>query len=254
MFASRRLKVVIANSEGVKADILRHYPNTQARIEVIYNGVNLQRFHPGLKSEFSHAMREKLGIPPDAPVLLFVGSGFERKGLTTAIRALARLPKNTHLVVVGKDRQQSRYEILAKRLKVACHTHFVGPQLDVRPYYGMADLFVFPSLYDPFPNAVLEAMACGLPVTVSQTCGSADFLPSEALDALDVDAWAKALVAALAPERRAVMAQKSQQIAEALNIETMAKKMVKLYTTLHNPSISDTAAAQYRAKNGVKET
>ena len=243
MFASPRLKVVIANSEGVKADIMRHYPQTQARIEVIYNGVDLARFHPDLKAEFRQTQREKLGIAPDAPVLLFVGSGFERKGLATAIRALSPRPPGegsgervsvAHLVVVGKDRQQRRYQKLALRLGIADRVHFAGPQPDVRPYYGMADLFVFPSLYDPFPNAVLEAMACGLPVIVSNTCGSADFMQGQALDALDVEGWSKAIAAALESGQRAEMADKSRRIAESLSLEHMASRMAALYMSCNN--------------------
>ncbi len=232
MFAAPRLKVVIANSEGVKADILRHYPGTKARIEVIYNGVDLHQFHPGLKDEFRQKARVNLGISPAAPVLLFVGSGFERKGLATALRALARLPETTQLVVVGKDRQQRRYQTLAKHMGLANRVHFAGPQADVRPYYGLADIFVFPSLYDPFPNAVLEAMACGLPVIVSQSCGSADFLPEGALDALAVEAWVKAIADALVPEQRAAMAARSRHIAETLSLEAMAARMAAAYAAL----------------------
>jgi len=229
MFASPRLKVIIANSQGVKADILRHYPQTRASIEVIYNGVDGQRFHPGLKADFRQSMRASLGIAPDAPVLLFVGSGFERKGLATAIRALARLDANTHLVVVGKDRQQSRYLRMARQLGLLERVFFVGPQPDVRPYYCMADLFVFPSLYDPFPNAVLEAMACGLPVIVSKTCGSADFFPNEALDALDDKAWAVSIAKALISANAGQMSAVSCKIAEQLGMESMTAAMLALY-------------------------
>ena len=232
MFASPRLKVIIANSEGVKADILRHYPETRARIEVIYNGVDLQRFRPGLKDEFRQPMRERFGIAPNAPVFLFVGSGFERKGLATAIEAISRLSADTYLVVVGKDRHQRRYQSQAERLGIASRVHFVGPQTDVRPYYGMADVFVFPSLYDPFPNAVLEAMACGLPVIVSNTCGSADFMREDALDALDVSAWAKTMASSLEPTRHAEMAAKSISISKGLDIESMAERMAALYASL----------------------
>lgn len=244
MFASPRLKGVIANSEGVKRDILRHYPNTRARIEVIYNGVDLQRFHPGLREVHRQPMRTQLGIPQDAPVLLFVGSGFERKGVATAIRALAtprplagegpgvRDFNAAHLVIVGKDSQQRRYETLARRLGVAHRTHFTGPQTDVRPYYGMADLFVFPSLYDPFPNAVLEAMASGLPVIVSQNCGSADFMPEAALDPLTVTAWAQAIALALEPAQRMALAEKYRAIAETLGMDVMTRKMVDVYSSL----------------------
>jgi len=238
MFASPRLKVVIANSEGVKRDILRHYPTTQARIEVIYNGVDGARFHPGLNAAYRQEMRARWAIPLDASVVLFVGSGFERKGVATALRALPRRA-DVHLVVVGKERHQPRYEALAQRLGLAQRVHFMGPQTDVRPFYGMADLFVFPSLYDPFPNAVLEAMASGLPVIVSTSCGSADFLPDQALDAPDTVAWRAAIEAALQPAQAMAMARQSRAIAESLGLARMGDAMTAVYASIFKATAPD---------------
>lgn len=229
MFTSQRLQVVIANSEGVKADILRHYPNTKARIEVIYNGVDLERFHPGLRDEFRLKMRRERSIAFDTTVLLFVGSGFERKGLATAMRALVWLPKSVILVIVGRDRQQWRYLKLAESLGIKTRVRFEGPQLDVRPYYGMSDLLILPSLYDPFPNVVLEAMASGLPIIASKTCGYNDFFPDETLDALDINAWSSALALTIESNNLVAMGKRSRDTAEQLSISKMATAMQSIY-------------------------
>lgn len=235
MFASPRLKVVIAISEMVKQDILRHYPDTRARIQVIYNGVDLERFQPGLRDQHRQAMRARLGVPADAPVLLFVGSGFERKGLGTVLRAMAALPAAVRLVAVGKDRQADRFRRLAQTLGVAERVHFAGPQGDVGPYYGMADLFVFPSLYEPFGNVVLEAMACGVPALVSRSCGAADVVPDArfVLDALAVEAWSEAVLTALAEARAGgALGRQARLAAESFAPARMAAEMSALYAAL----------------------
>jgi UDP-glucose:(heptosyl)LPS alpha-1,3-glucosyltransferase len=229
MFLSPRLKVVIANSEMVKRDILRHYPETQARIEVIYNGVDSERFNPRLRDEYRVMMRERLGIAIDAQVLLFVGSGYQRKGVDTLLQVMQGLPDACHLVIVGKDSHQRDYERRAVRLAIAQRVHFMGPQTDVRPYYGMADLFVFPTLYDPFPNAVIEAMACGLPVIVSDTCGTADLISDGVFDALAVSVWRDHVLSTLKQNRDGAVGHQSRQVAASLSLEQMATAMATLY-------------------------
>jgi UDP-glucose:(heptosyl)LPS alpha-1,3-glucosyltransferase len=107
-------------------------------------------------------------------VFLQVGSGFERKGVATSIDALARLPAPAHLIVVGKDKRLARYAGRARALGLSGRVTLAGPQADPRPYYGAADAFVLPTLYDPCPNAALEAMACALPIVTSTRSGAAE--------------------------------------------------------------------------------
>ena len=107
-------------------------------------------------------MRQQLGIPGEAPwSSLHVGSGFERKGVAPLLRALAPRREPAWAVVVGRDKRAARYVTLARALGMAERVRFVGGVSDVRPYYAAADAFVLPTLYDPQPNAALEAMACG---------------------------------------------------------------------------------------------
>jgi hypothetical protein len=98
-------------------------------------------------------------------LILFVGSGYERKGLPTLLQALAAMERrDARLWVVGRDKQETLMRKLAQTLGIDQRVMFLGGQSDVRPFYGAADVFALPTLYDPFPNAALEAMASGLPL------------------------------------------------------------------------------------------
>jgi UDP-glucose:(heptosyl)LPS alpha-1,3-glucosyltransferase len=177
LFASPRLRAVICNSRMVRGEIRRWFAFDERKLHVIYNGVDLDAFHPRLKAEHRTALRERLGIPPAAPAILFVGSGFERKGLAQLIDAFALMPqREARLLVVGKDASQAKLEARARSRGLAERVHWAGAQPDVRPWYGAADVFALPTLYDPFPNAMLEAMASGLAVITTQNCGAAELI------------------------------------------------------------------------------
>jgi UDP-glucose:(heptosyl)LPS alpha-1,3-glucosyltransferase len=176
MFASTRLKKVICISRMVRTDVQRFYGVSDSKLVTIYNGVDLDAFSP--KSiENRDQLRQTLKIPAEALVYVFVGSGFKRKGLEVAIRAL---PPDAHLIVVGKDKETARFQKMAVETGAnttqSTRIHFEGPQKDVRPYYGAADAFVFPTVYEPFGSVVLEAMACGLPVITTDRCGAGELI------------------------------------------------------------------------------
>lgn len=177
MYRHPALRAVICNSQMVSDDIARRFGVPGDRLHVIHNGVDPGVFHPGLRSEHRGRVRAELGIAAVVPVILFVGSGFERKGLPALLRGLARMERrDACLVVVGKDRNQQLYEKLAQTLGIEERVRFLGGRQDVKPYYGCADLFCLPTLYDPLPNAALEALACGLPVVTTTGCGAAELL------------------------------------------------------------------------------
>ena len=176
MFASQRLKRVICISNMVREDVQRFYGVPDEKLVTIHNGIDLVAFSP--KNDFKNQeIRQKLGIPLNALTYVFVGSGFKRKGLLVAIRAL---PADAHLIVVGKDKETARFQKIAAETGAnsgkSTRVHFVGPQKDVRPYYAAADAFVFPTIYEPFGSVVLEAMACGLPVITTDRCGAGELI------------------------------------------------------------------------------
>ncbi|CAM3960341.1 glycosyltransferase family 4 protein [Rahnella victoriana] len=187
MFHSAELKKIICNSGMVKRDIMRCYGVDESRFEVIYNAIDSEKFMPATEEQ-RRSSREALSIPSAAVALIYVGSGFERKGLKPAIEAIAS--GDRYLIVVGQDKDQKKYKLLAQQSGCADRVRFTGVQNNVLPYYHAADGMILPTLYDPFPNVILEAMACGLPVITSQTCGGAEFITQGkegfVCDALDV--------------------------------------------------------------------
>lgn len=235
MFRHRDLRAVICNSAMVRDDIARRFAVAADRLHVIHNGVDADHFHPGLREAHRRAVRAALGIPADAPLVLFVGSGFERKGVPVLLRALATMARrDARLLVVGRDRHARRTAALAERLGVGGRVHFLGGQPDVRPYYGAADLFCLPTLYDPLPNAALEALACGLPVLTSTTCGAAELIEpgisGEVCDALDQTALTGHLDRLCLPPP--AMAEAARAAVAGLGLNVMAERMDGLYRQL----------------------
>ncbi len=86
------------------------------------------------------------------------------------------LPEETELIVVGKDRHEQWYQRLAKRLGLSARVHFFGPQKNVIPFFQAADAFVLPTIYDPFSNASLEALAMGLYTVTSSANGCSEVI------------------------------------------------------------------------------
>lgn len=235
MFTSARLKAVICNSGMVKNEIARHFATPQAKLVLIRNAVDGARFHPGLREELGPGVRQQLSIPNDAIVFAHVGSGFARKGVGAMLEALALRREKAWAIVVGKDKRADSYIARAKRLGIGDRVRFVGAVSDVRPYYAAADAFVLPTLYDPFPNALLEAMACGLAVVTSPQCGGAEILREAesgfVRDALDVPGIADALDRLDGPTARR-MGLAARAAVAPLTPEAMARDYLALYHRL----------------------
>ncbi len=237
MFAHPALRAVICNSQMVADEIWRFYGVDRNRLHVIYNGVDTAVFHPGLAAEFRAATRAQAGIPEGAPLLLFVGSGFERKGVPQLLRAFAQARNQaTRLVIVGADRKLKAMQAMAAKLGLERRVHFTGPLKDVRPWYGAADGFVLPTLYDPCPNAALEAFASGLPVVTSTTCGAQEWVRDGengwVVDAVDEAGLALRLddLAGLAGDAFARAAARLG--VEALTLPAMADRLLALYRSI----------------------
>ncbi|MEO6749153.1 MAG: glycosyltransferase family 4 protein, partial [Casimicrobiaceae bacterium] len=241
MFASPWLSAVICNSQMVRDEIRERFGVADSKMHVIYSAVDTEMYAPAAAAERA-AARERFALPADAIVYTLVGSGYVRKGVASAIRALAALPEHTHLLVVGADRNLRHYAQLARKLGLRGRVNIAGPQIDVKPYYAAADAFVLPTLYDPCPNAALEAMACGLPVVTSSKCGVTEIASAHdagfACDARDVEALAAHMRTLLDPATRARMGANARNAALPLSSSAMTLKLVLLYKALLAASIA----------------
>ena len=234
LFNSKQLKAIICNSQMVAEEIKEYFPDAADKTHVIYSCIDFSEFNPELKRERAK-IRSELNIPESETVYLFVGSGFKRKGAAAAIAGLAKLDKGI-LLIVGKDKNINKYKRLASDLKIADRVLFLGVKQDVKPYYGCADTFLFPTLYDPFPNVVIEAMATGLPIITSTKCGAAELIEQGTngfvCDALDIESISKFMKKVQKPELQSKMTQEVLNTAKIFSTDAMIDNLSRLYSEL----------------------
>ncbi len=235
VFSDPSLKAVICISQMVRDDVRRNFELPHEKLHVIYNAVDSREFNPGVRSHRS-ATRAHLRFSDSDVVFLLVGSGYARKGVPAALRALARLPARARLVVVGRDKNPAHYQALARRARVDDRVVFAGPQQDPRRHLGAADAFVLPTLYDPLSNAVLEALACGLPVVTSRRCGAGELVVEHdagwVCDADDDAMLAAHMEQLLDDGERARISARAVEAVAALTPDAMAQRLLTLYASL----------------------
>jgi len=229
---------IVVNSRMVREEVLRYYDTPAAALHLIYTGVDLTRFQRASTSPARAALRAGLGVGPDDPVVLFAGSGFERKGLRFLLEAVGQLRAlpGLRLWVLGKgDTRPLRGQ--AARLGIAERVHFAGPVTDPERWMAAADLFVLPTIYDPFSNACLEALACGLPVITTAANGAAEIVEegrtgSVLDDPRDVEGLASRIVEFLRSERREERSRAARAAAGAFPAEAHVQQVLALYENL----------------------
>lgn len=189
-------KAIIANSEYVKRQIMETYGIPDHKIHVIYNGITLTP-NPSPKSgkgsqnanlnDFPHKswipaparMTREFGLKPGQKIMLFVGSGFKRKGADIFLKLISQLNANYHAFIIGKDKKLAHYQQLAKKYGIADKVTFTGQRQDIGYFYQAADILLFPTRYEPFSNVVLEALANRCVAITSDQNGAHEILPNE---------------------------------------------------------------------------
>ncbi|TNV19177.1 glycosyltransferase family 4 protein [Buttiauxella sp. B2] len=233
MYRAPELKAVICNAEMVKQEIIEDFSIPANKIHVIYNAIDSSRFVPA-NEELRAKLRNEMDIPQNAVALVFVGSGFERKGLASAIKAIAN--SDRYLIVVGQDKADKQYQALAQSLGCQNRIRFMGMQKNTLPFYQAVDGLLLPTLYDPFPNVILEAMACGLPVITSPTCGGAEFIITGqngyVCDALNISQLSEAVMAIpsrFVDEKMGIYAR--ERVRDATP-EKLSQQLISLYQNI----------------------
>ena len=161
VFDPANTRAIIANSAMVRDEILARFPYPADRIHIVRNGI-----HPWAGLPDREAARRQFEIAPEVLCLLFLGTGWERKGLTTALGALDMLDSTTLLVAGRGPADLYRHD----------KARFLGPVADIASLFAAADVLVAPTWYDPFSNACLEGLAAGLPVITTPANGFSEIL------------------------------------------------------------------------------
>ncbi len=160
--------VVIANSRMVQEEILKYYQFPKERLVLIPNGFEGSQPLSGDRMR----IRQQYGFSSEETVVLFTGTGWERKGLRFAVNAVNALKGRARLLVAGRGSSKAYFSPYAV---------FAGPVSHMTPLYAAADIFLLPTLYDPFSNACLEALSAGLPVITTDANGFSEILENTEL-------------------------------------------------------------------------
>jgi UDP-glucose:(heptosyl)LPS alpha-1,3-glucosyltransferase len=252
LFASPWLRRVLCNSKLVRDDIKARFGLPDERLPVLYNAVDSNVYSPALRVH-RERIRGKHKIPEEATVYLLAGSRFRRKGVPAALAALAEVPDPAHLLIVGDDRDTDSYKSMARELGVRGRVTFAGFQAEIGPYYGAADAFVLPTLYDSFPDAAMEALASGLPVVTSTRSGAAELVTEHeagfVCDSRDVGALTRHMRALGDPALRAALGENARKAVLPLTPAAMTLKLVLIYKELLEFSIAHKLAARSTARS-----
>ena len=227
---------------GLTRDIfLQEYPVHPDRVKVIHPGVNLSDYTQKNKDSVRHAVRKDLGIGNDDPVIVFASMNFEIKGLDDILQSLARFKKQNSqfkLIVAGKGNIK-KYAKLAQDAKISENVIFTGTVAKDKliDLYLAGDLYMMLSRFDTFGMVVLEAMAAGLPVMISNHVGAKDlvyerengFILSETSDHASIVSRLQLL---LDENVRQKMSAAAWQTAQKHTWESVAAQYIDIYDNI----------------------
>ena len=217
VFDPASTRAIIANSAMVRDEILTRFPYPAECIHIVRNGIQAWGELPDRE-----ASRKKFQIPSEDLCLLFLGTGWERKGLSTAIGALDLLDSTT-LIVAGRGSADLYRHDKAR---------FLGPVSDIPALFAAADLLVAPTWYDPFSNACLEALAAGLPVITTPANGFSEILTpgvhGDITPTGDSHALAEAVEKWRCAEKLAAARADCRRLASEYSIERNARETLQI--------------------------
>ncbi|RAX57513.1 hypothetical protein CCZ01_05900 [Helicobacter monodelphidis] len=166
-------KHLIAISNMVKQNIMEQYQIPSEKISVIYNGISPKEFP---KKEELVDFKQEFQLS-DEPILLYVGSGYKRKGVWELLELFTHIQHpSAKLFIVGKEKHLKHYVQYAKKLNITSRVIFTGARRDIDRFYAYADIFIFPTHYEPFGNVILEAMNAKCAVITTKQCGGGEIL------------------------------------------------------------------------------
>jgi UDP-glucose:(heptosyl)LPS alpha-1,3-glucosyltransferase len=176
VFAPESMTEIIMLSEKEKGIYQAIYGTAEQRFHLVPPGVNKKHIRSFINQENREKIRAQLGLTPHDNFLLMIGSHFHTKGVDRSINALAALPpalkNSTYLFIIGKGKEKP-YQRLARKLGIAANVRFLDAREDVPLFLAGADFVLQPSRTENTGNAIVEALAAGIPVMATDTCGYA---------------------------------------------------------------------------------
>ncbi len=169
-------------SAGTRTELIEHYPAVKvdsrgSNLIAVPNGADLETFSPQHREIYRDEIRKRVGLTPDDFVLVFSGGDWRRKGLDLLFDVIGLIDdRRVKLLVVGHDRSDRDLRLRPPALGIDSRVHFAGFCTDVQKYYAAGDLFVFPTSYEAFSLASIEAAATGLPVLITDVSGAAELI------------------------------------------------------------------------------
>lgn len=231
-FENQNLKKIIVNSHMVKDQILEYYNVAPSKILTIHNGTDWKKFEePFTQSlKVQKELKKRFKIDPGTFTFLFAGNGYKRKGADLLLKAASLLNLNFHLLFLGKEKNIKRYERLAKSFSLKNVT-FLGYQKDLSLYYQMADACILPTLYDPFSNVILEALAMGLYCITSKENGAHEIINEKngiiIQNLLDIAEIANCMRIACTKPKNSTNARQIRDSVKALDLSNQIPKVVQ---------------------------
>ena len=229
LFIEKRMfknaKKIIANSNMVKTQIINTYNINAKKIEVIYNGITLKE-----KTDFNDIKKE-FSIKNEK-IILYIGSGFKRKGVKEALDIISKLKGDFKFIIIGKEKNLNWYKNYTKELNIENNVIFTGPRSDVNKFYSMADIFLFPTHYEPFSNVILESLNFECISFTTRQNGASEILPKEWIIDENI---IKKIQYLLDNENELKKFQKqAKEISKNFSIEKNVQKTLKVINEINN--------------------
>jgi UDP-glucose:(heptosyl)LPS alpha-1,3-glucosyltransferase len=239
-FGHNSPKACIVVSQAMQKEFARHYGDAAKNIIVIPNGVDTLRFHPTNRLLYRGQIRQEHGVSPSDSLLMFAGGDWERKGVLHIMEALSLVQRPDVKLFICGSGDEKFYGQFAELKRVRDRIIFVPHSSNLWEYYAASDIFVLPTIYEPFGLVIVEAMASGLPVITSRVAGAADFI-TDGVDGLllndpgDInDLAAKIELLFSNAELRKTMGERARETAEKFSWDQVAQKTLEVYNTVLN--------------------
>ncbi|CAH0527254.1 glycosyltransferase family 4 protein [Vibrio hippocampi] len=228
---------VICNSHKSASEVQDIHGVPEDKTTVIHNFVDTKKFSAERVAEPALALKQELGVDDGKPVYLFLGTGYERKGLKQALEAFSKLEFPAHMLIVGRETHDGEYKAHAKQLGVADSCQFLGEDKRPELFFALADCYVLPTLYEPFGFTVIESIASGTPAILTENSGAKEVVNEQVATVIggdvNIDELTQAMIYWADKKRTTEVSQTCRQLALSMDVDIVLEqnyqKLLEVY-------------------------